>query len=337
MYLTVGLVVLLYSVAIEGHNECTGTLLHWMCCFVVQCCQRGYLSQWMYRYIVTLDVLFCCTVLPTRVSVTMNVQVHCCTGCVVLLYSFANEGICHNECTGTLLHWMCCFVVQCCQGICHNECTGTLLHWMCCFVVQCCQRGYLSQWMYRYIVTLDVLFCCTVLPGYLPQWMYRYIVTLDVLFCCTVLPTRVSVTMNVQVHCYTGCVVLLYSVANEGICHNECTGTLLHWMCCFVVHCYQRGYLSQWTYRYIVTLNVLFCWTVLPTRVSVTMNVQVHCYTGCVVLLYSVANEGIYHNECTGTLLHWMCCFVVQGICLNECTGTLLHWMSCFAKLPMWI
>ena len=68
--------------------------------------------------------------------------------------------------------------------------------------------------------------------------------------------------MNVQVHCYTGCVVLLYSVA----------------------------------------------------RVSATMNVQVHCYTGCVVLLYSVANEGIYHNECTGTLLHWM---------------------SCFAKLPM--
>ena len=99
----------------------------------------------MYRYIVTLDVLFCCTVLPTRVSVTMNVQVHCYTGCVVLLYSVA----------------------------------------------------------------------------------------------------RVSVTMNVQVHCYTGCVVLLYRVANEGICHNECTGTLLHWMCCFVVHCYQRGYLSQ--------------------------------------------------------------------------------------------
>jgi hypothetical protein len=237
MYLTVGLVVLLYSVAIEGHNECTGTLLHWMCCFVVQCCQRGYLSQWMYRYIVTLNVLFCCTLLPTRVSVTMNVQVHCYTECVVLLNSVANEGICHNECTGTLLHWMCCFVVQ------------------------FCQRGYLPQWMYRYIVTLDVLFCCTVLPGYLPQWMYRYIATLDVLFCCTV----------------------------------------------------------------------------LPTRVSVTMNVQVHCYTGCVVLLYSVANEGIYHNECTGTLLHWMCCFVVQGICLNECTGTLLHWMSCFAKLPMWI
>jgi hypothetical protein len=75
--------------------------------------------------------------------------------------------------------------------------------------------------------------------------MYRYIVTLDVLFCCTVLPTRVSVTMNVQVHCYTGCVVLLYSVANEGICHNECTGTLLHWMCCFVVQFCQRGYLSQ--------------------------------------------------------------------------------------------
>jgi hypothetical protein len=76
--------------------------------------------------------------------------------------------------------------------------------------------------------------------------------------------------MNVQVHCYTGCVVLLYSVANEGICHNECTGTLLHWMCCFVVQCYQRGYLSQWMYRYVVTLDVLFC-------CSVTMYLYIHC------------------------------------------------------------
>ena len=166
----------------------------------------------------------------------MNVQVHCYTGCVVLLYSVTNEGICHNECTGTLLHWMCCFVVQCCQGICHNEYTGTLLHWMCCFVVQCCQRGYLSQWMYRYIVTLDVLFCCTLLP------------------------TRVSVTMNVQVHCYTGCVVLLYRVSASMNVQVHCyTGCLVLLSCRCEFNCIACCYYSwQMLSDFIFILNIFY-------------------------------------------------------------------------------